>query len=290
MAKSDKKYKKTWFYGKTVVITGGGSGFGKLLCEKLVTRYACTVIAIGRTENKLLSLKNEFEKIGSGDKFFYKTFDAGLEQNWIDFACELKKRGACIDVLINNAGVLPPFSRFEKQEAEVIEQAFSSNFFAQVYSVKHLLPLIKRSTAGGKRFSGAIINVSSSACLASVVGTAAYSASKSASAAFTKILSLENAGVYVSLVMPGFASTNIFRSQKNVSDKESGLIAKVCGDPDKMTDKMLKAFVKNKKRVVIGTDAHAMSFFGRFFPKTCDKAIRFVLKKANLDIFSDVFD
>ncbi len=290
MDKSEKKYKKAWLYGKIVVITGAGSGFGKLLCQKLVRRYDCTVIAIGRTQSKLETLKNELEKEGFGDKIFYETFDAGVEQNWIDFAKKLAENKMQVDILINNAGVLPPFSRFEKQQAGVTEQAFSSNFFAQVYSVKHLLPLIKLSKAGGKRFSGAIINVSSSACLASVVGTAAYTASKCASAGFTKILALENKEVFVSLVIPGFSGTDIFRSQKSVSQKESGLIAKVCGDPDKMTDKMLKAFVKTKKRIVVGADAHAMNFFGRFFPKACDKAIRGVLKKANLDTFSDVFD
>ncbi len=312
MTKSQKKYKKAWFFGKTIIVTGGGSGFGKLLCEKLVTRYDCTVIAVGRTRSKLVALRNELESAGFKNKVFYKAFDAGVEQNWIDFAAELKEKNVLIDVLINNAGILPLFSRFENADILAMEQAFNCNFFSQVYSVKHILPLIKKRAAnerdnysgeknsGGdngetrkkprKRADCGIINVSSSACLACVVGTAAYSASKSAAASFTKILALENDDVYVSLVMPGFASTDIFRSQKSVSDKESALIAKVCGNPDKMTDKMLKAFVKRKKRVIVGADAKAMGFFGSLFPQTTDKAIKAVLKKAKLDIFSGVFE
>lgn len=285
----EKKYKRAWLYGKTVVITGAGSGFGKLLCQKLITRYGCTVIAIGRTQSKLIALKNELAAVGFADKIFCEAFDAGVEQNWIDFANKLTQENENIDILINNAGVLPPFSSFEKSDISSLDKAFSSNFFSQAYAVKRLFPLLKASAAGGKRFKGAIINVSSSASLACVVGTAEYTASKSASAAFTKILALENPDLYVGLVLPGFSSTSIFRGQKSVSDKETSLISKVCSSPDKITDKMIKGFLRKKKRMVIGADAHAMSFFGKIFPRTTDKIIKLVLKKSGLQIFSDVF-
>lgn len=283
------KYKRAWLYGKTVVITGAGSGFGKLLCQKLIARYGCAVIAIGRTESKLVALKNELCAAGLGEKLKYAAFDAGIEQNWIDFAEKLARENINIDILINNAGVLPPFSSFEKSKQGSLAQTFNCNFFSQAYAIKSLFPLLKASKAGGKRFAGAIINVSSSASLACVVGTAEYTASKSASASFTKILALENPDLYVGLVLPGFSSTGIFRGQKAVSDKENSLIAKVCSSPDKMTDKMLNGFVKVKKRMIIGADAHAMNFFGKLFPRLTDKAIKAVLKKSGLQIFSDVF-
>lgn len=288
--KNNKKYKRAWLYGKTVVITGAGSGFGKLLCQKLIARYNCTVIAIGRTQSKLTALKNELETAGFCGKLSYKAFDAGAEQNWIDFANELVRENINIDILINNAGVLPPFSSFEKSAADSLTQAFNCNFFSQAYAVKHLFPLLKSSRAGGKRFAGAIINVSSSASLACVAGTAEYTASKSASASFTKILALENPELYVGLMLPGFSSTGIFRGQKAVSAKESSLIAKVCSSPNKITDKMLKGFIKAKKCMVIGADAHAMNFFGKLMPRLTDKIIKLVLKKSGLQIFSDVFD
>ena len=185
---------KNWLKNKTIVITGASSGFGKLLAEKAVKRYDCTVIGIGRNKEKLERVKNEL-----GDKFIYFAFDVGVEKEWIDFAQKLAIIDLYPDILINNAGVLPPFCRFESIAENDAEQVFKTNFFASVYSVRHILPLLKKHSA-----TPAIINVSSSAILAQVAGTSIYSSSKSALASFTKILALENKNVYVALVCPGF--------------------------------------------------------------------------------------
>lgn len=70
------------------------------------------------------------------------------------------------------------------------------------------------------------MNVSSAAALASIVGTSGYSASKSALKAYTEILAEELRGkAYVGLVMPGFARTDIMRSQ-NTSFDEDKLVKK----------------------------------------------------------------
>lgn len=269
---------KKWINCKTVIITGASSGFGKLLAEKLIKRHNCKVIGIGRTESKLVAAQQAL-----GENFSYKAFDVGNEENWILFAEYLKNAKICPDVLINNAGVLPHFCKFEKTDANSAIKTFATNFFASVYSAKHILPQIKKSDCP------TFINVSSSAVLAEVIGTAIYSASKSALASFTKILALENPDVYVGLILPGFSSTDIFREQ-NISQKEYRLIYKLCTPPDKMTEKMLKAIIRRKKISVIGKDSKAMSFFGKLCPQTTNKLIAKILKGANMDIFSDVFD
>lgn len=270
---------KNWLKNKTIVITGASSGFGKLLAEKAVKRYYCTVIGIGRNKEKLERVKNEL-----GDKFIYFAFDVGVEKEWIDFAQKLAIIDLYPDILINNAGVLPPFCRFESIDENVAEQVFKTNFFASVYSVRHILPIIKRHST-----APAVINVSSSAILAQVVGTSIYSSSKSALASFTKILALENKNVYVALVCPGFSDTAIFRSQKQTDERSAKLIKKVCSEPDKITDKLLKKLIKRKKYIILGADAKAMHFFGKLFPSFTDKAIASVLKKSKLPIFDDVF-
>mgnify|MGYP004641249907 CR=1 FL=1 len=270
--------KKNWLYEKTVIITGAGSGFGKLLAKKLITKYHCRVIGIGRTAQKLEKVREE-----SGEKFSFCTFDVSIEQNWIDFAAYLTENNILPDILINNAGILPHFEKFELCRAGAVENTIATNFFASVYSFRHISPFLKKSD------TPAVINVSSSAALAEVVGTSAYSASKSALASFTKILALENPDMFISLVMPGFSDTDIFRSQNTGDQKQSSLIKKVCSNPDKFTDKLIKKLKKGKKRIVLGIDAHLMSFFGRFFPSLTNKAIRAVLKKSGLEVFSDVF-
>lgn len=270
---------KNWLKNKTIVITGASSGFGRLIAEKAVKRYDCTVIGIGRNREKLEKVKSEL-----GDKFTYFAFDVGIEEEWVNFAEKLAIIDLYPDILINNAGILPPFCRFESIAENDAEQVFKTNFFASVYSVRHILPLLKKHSA-----TPAIINVSSSAILAQVVGTSIYSSSKSALASFTKILALENKNVYVALVCPGFSDTAIFRFQKQTDENSAKLIKKVCSDPDKITDKLLKKLIKRKKYIILGADARAMHFFGKLFPSFTDKAIASVLKKSKLPIFDDVF-
>ena len=202
--------RKNWLNENTVVITGASSGFGKLLSEKLIKNHNCKVIGIARTQSKLEALKQSL-----GDNFTFCAFDVGNKSKWLEFDQYLTEQGIQIDILINNAGVLPPFAHFHNYSAEDIERVMQTNFFASVYSINSLLPHLKKSAYS------AIINVSSSAALCTVSGTRAYSASKSALKSLTESLILENKKTYGSIVCPGFAKTDILRSQKRLNEKDS---------------------------------------------------------------------
>lgn len=270
--------RKKWFYEKTVIVTGASSGFGAILASELVTKYNCKVIGVARRVDKLERLKQTL-----GENFTFYPFDVSVEQNWIEFKNQLKNQNIIPDILINNAGMLPKFQTFEKTESELLERVLKVNFLSCTYSVKYLLPLIKKSN------NPTIINVSSSACLASVIGTSAYSASKSALKSFTEILALENKGVYISLVCPGFAKTEIFRDQKS-NERDKKLFSLVCSAPEKTVKKMLNGIKRKKTKMIIGFDAKLMHFFGLIMPATTAKIIAWVLKKANLELFNSVFD
>ena len=100
--------RKFWYFDKTVIVTGASSGFGKLICEQLVKNCNCKVYGIARRESNLQLLKEQL-----GKNFDYFAMDVSVEQNWINLAKELTKRDILPDILINNAGVLPKFKRFE---------------------------------------------------------------------------------------------------------------------------------------------------------------------------------
>lgn len=269
--------KNKWFYGKTVIITGASSGFGKLIAKKLIKKYNCNVIGIARTESKLQSTKEEL-----GDKFTYRPFDTGIKQNWLDFANYLNANDIKADILINNAGVLPPFTKFTG-ETETFDKVMQTNFYAYIYAAEAMLDIIRKSE------TPAIINVSSSAALASIGGTSAYTSSKSALKSFTEVLALENPDMYIAVICPGFSNTEIFRSQKFEKDGEIKTITKLSSKPEKLTDKMLKKIAKKKMRIVVGYDARLTDFFARLFPVTTMKLIRKCLKKSKLSIFDDVY-
>ena len=186
---------KNWINDKTVVVTGASGGMGKGIAVKLINEHNCTVIGIARSEEKM---KKVVEELGeNASSFTYKLFDVSSEQNWIDFADELKQNGTKIDVLINNAGVLPKFDRFQNYTIEEIKKAMDINFYSAVYSMHALLPMLLESE------SPAIINVDSSAALMSLAGTSVYSASKSALKAMTESIREELRGkCYVGIICP----------------------------------------------------------------------------------------
>ena len=105
--------KKNWLNGKNVVLTGASSGIGKEITKILITEFDCLVLGIARNEEKMLKL---LEELGENKgKFSYKLFDVSLKENWANFSKSLEKENFKIDVLINCAGVLPNFDKFENK-------------------------------------------------------------------------------------------------------------------------------------------------------------------------------
>ena len=199
--------KKKWLSDKTIVISGASSGIGRGLAQYFIEKYNCKVIGIGRNEEKMKAFVSQLGD--KSNKFTYRLFDVSNNENWIEFYKYLESENIVVDILINNAGVLPPFDKFDNQAVEILEKTMQINFYSYVYGYSTLLPTIKKSS------TPAIVNICSSDALCPLVGTAIYSSSKSAVKAFTECVREENRGkIYISNVCPGFTKTDIFRNQK----------------------------------------------------------------------------
>ncbi len=274
-----------WLNRKTVVVTGASGGMGAGIAATLIKKHNCTVIGVARSEPKMLKF---IEELGDEykDKFSYKLFDVSVKENWESFAEELKENGTEIDILINNAGILPKFKRFDRYSYEEIDRAMNINFYSCVYSVKTLLPMILKSPTPG------IINIDSSAALMTLAGTSMYSASKAALKSFTEALRVEFAGkMFVGLVCPGFTKTDIFRNQgeTNSDDKGAKIINMISTDCDLMVKMIMRGIEYKVPMQVHGIDAHAMSIFNRLLPVAGSKLFSGVMKAANVDLFTEVF-
>jgi len=277
--------KKCWLNNKTAVVTGASGGMGAGIAETLIKEHGCTVIGIARSEKKMLEF---VEDLGDEykDKFSFKLFDVSSRENWESFAAELQEKGTKIDILINNAGILPRFTRFDKYSYEEIEAAMNINFYSAVYSIKALLPMLMESDNAG------IVNIDSAAALMTLPGTSIYSASKAALKGFTEALRAEYKGkIYVGLVCPGFTKTNIFRNQKaDDNKKDQKLMNLVSTDCDKMVKKIMRGIRRKAKLQVHGFDAHSMSIANRALPVDGQEMFGSVMKASKADMFSDVFN
>ena len=272
-----------WLSGKTCIVTGASGGMGAGIAATLIKKHGCKVIGVARSEPKM---KKFIEELGPtyAEQFSYKLFDVSKNENWVNFAQELKDEGVKIDVLVNNAGILPKFKRFDRYEMDEIEKAININFYSCVYSITALLPMLMESNDPG------IVNIDSSAALMSLAGTSMYSASKAALKGFTEALREEFRGkIYVGLVCPGFTKTDIFRDQKNDGGKGQKVMDMISTDCDLMV-KMIMFGIEHKQALQIhGMDAHAMSVFGKLLPVNGSRLFSAIMKAADIDLFNDVF-
>ena len=113
-----------------------------------------------------------------------------------------RRRGASIDLLLNNAGLAPPMSPLQDAEQEPLDDVIDTNITGLVALTRALLPkLIERK--------GAIINLSSVAATYPYRGGAVYAGTK----AFVRQFSLDlrcdlaGTGVRVTSIEPGMAET-----------------------------------------------------------------------------------
>lgn len=273
---------KLWMNNKTVIITGASGGMGKGVAEKLIKEHGCTVIGIARSEEKMQKVVAELGD--DADKFSYQLFDVSKEENWLTFVDYLKENKIHPDILINNAGILPKFDKFQNYSVEYIENAMNINFYSAVYSIHALLPLLLESPAP------AIINIDSSAALMTLAGTSVYSASKAALKALSEALREELRGkCYVGIVCPGFTKTDIFRNQESSDDKAQKALNMVSTSCERMV-KMIMRDIKSKRPLgVHGFDAAFMNYFGRIMPVQGGRLFSNVMKISKLPLFDPVF-
>lgn len=272
-----------WLKGKTVIVTGASGGMGAGIAATLIKKHGCRVIGVARSEQKMLTF---IEELGPtyAEQFKYELFDVSKKENWEKFAEDLQEAGEEPSVLINNAGILPKFKRFDRYSYDEIEKAMNINFYSCIYGVKTFLPMLLQHE------DPAIINVDSSAALMTLAGTSMYSASKAALKSFTEALRVEFKGrLYVGLVCPGFTKTDIFRDQQNDDGKGQKVMNMISTDCDRMV-KMIMFGIEHKRPMMVhGLDAHAMAVFNRLMPVRGSEMFSLVMKVADIDLFNEVF-
>lgn len=258
----------------TAVVTGASSGIGREIAKKLIERYGCRVIGVGRSEERFTAFSGQFGE--KSEKFSYRLFDVGERGNWEEFVRYLGREKIMPDLVVNCAGVLPKFSYYEANAEEVLK----TNFLSAVYSYETLGPLL-RSNARAK-----IVNVGSSSALCPFAGVAAYCASKAALFRFTECIALEK-GIDFAAILPGFTSTDVFRSQ-HFDEKSRSLFGRFSMSADRMSDKIIKAIAQGKRRKIIGIDAHLMNFGYKFFPQFTPRLVTRILKSLKSEGFGSI--
>ena len=177
---------------KVAIITGGSKGIGKSTAVLFADEGAKVVIT-GRNED---DLKDTVSK--SSGEIEYIISDVSKNEDCkkaVDFTLEKFGR---VDILFNNAGVLPLGFAHETSE-EDWDWAFDINVKGSFLMAKNVIPHMIEQ--GG----GVIINNASILGLKAIPGAAAYNSTKGAIVQFTRSMALEYAdkGIRVNCICPG---------------------------------------------------------------------------------------
>ena len=272
--------KRSWLYRKTVLITGGASGIGGGIARLLISKYACKVIAVILNDE---GLEQTLQALGDQKESFTSLYyDVARRESWEEIKRYLEDNEIQVDVLINNAGIFPPFDRYEHVSQEELERCLSVDFYSVAYSIQVMYPHISKSE------SAAFVTVSSSSALAPLAGTAVYTAAKSASKALTECFSYEHPEMYVGCVCPGFTKTGLFARQNEDMSKNK-LISAFMSDRDKMVRKIVRGIRRKKRRMTYGADAKIMRFLNRLFPRSFPRFFRWLMKVSRQKVFEEIF-
>ncbi|MHB8268412.1 SDR family NAD(P)-dependent oxidoreductase [Bradyrhizobium sp.] len=180
----------------TALITGGTSGIGRAVADKLA-RSGVHVMVVGRNVERGTRTIAELRAAGATADFITSDLrDAASARAVARKAVELGNGG--VDILINNAGVFPFGPTHEMSEAS-FDDVYALNVKAPYFLVAELAPLM------AQRGKGAIVNVSTMVAEYGAPGLSLYGSSKAAVNLLTKAWAAEYGpkGVRVNAVSPG---------------------------------------------------------------------------------------
>jgi len=188
---------------KVIVITGASSGIGEATARLLASQGARVVLGARRTD-RLQALATEIRTAGGiADVLALDVTRLENMQSFIDFAVELHGQ---VDVLINNAGVMP-LSKLEALKVDEWNRMIDVNIRGVLHGIAATLPRMQQQRAGQ------IINIASIGAYAVSPTAAVYCATKYAVRAISEGLRQEVGGdIRVTVIAPGVTESELAES------------------------------------------------------------------------------
>lgn len=254
---------------KVVVITGGARGIG--LATATALHNVGANVAIGDVDE--VRVKESGAALGLD---VYGKLDVTDAHSFSEFLDHVERQLGPIDVLINNAGIMP-VGRIVDEPDAVTRRILDINVYGVILGSKLA---VQRMVPRG---SGHVINVASLAGELYAVGLATYCASKHAVVAFTDSARLEYraAGVTFSLVLPTFVNTELTAGTAGIKGFKNA-------EPVDIATAIVKLVAHPKPRVRVTRAAGAMVASQKFMPRSLAEGLNRALGGEH--VFTDDVD
>lgn len=239
-------------FNKTVLITGGASGIGRLMGKMALQKGAKCLVIWDINDNNLASAKEEFSTLGT--VYAYKVDISSPES--IDAACAQTGRDCgTVDILINCAGIITNNKRFFEQDDTDVQRTVNINTSgAMLVTLRFIKDMVARN-------DGHICNVTSSAGMLALPRMALYSASKWASIGWSESITLEleemHSKVKVTTIAPYFINTGMFDGIKSFFRIRK---------PEEVAAKTLRAIERDTRYRGIPFSSHFIRLMQGIFP------------------------
>ncbi|HEX2129761.1 MAG TPA: SDR family oxidoreductase, partial [Solirubrobacterales bacterium] len=184
--------------GKVVAVTGGARGIGKATAQALVRKGA--KVAIGDLDLELA--QRSAAEIG-GETLALE-LDVTSRESFEGFLDQVEERLGSLDVLVNNAGIMPVGPFVEESDATA-HKMIDINVHGVLYGMKLALPRMQR------RGTGHIVNLASQAGKGGFPGGATYCGTKHFVVGASEAVraELRDTPIEVSVVMPALVNTEL---------------------------------------------------------------------------------
>jgi short-subunit dehydrogenase len=223
---------------RVVLITGASRGLGVEMARRFGSAGARLALA-ARSGSDLEKVRAEMEEHGA--KAIAVPADVSDLESLRAMLKEVEKALGPVDVLVNNAGI-EEVNDFENVSLERMEQLVQVNLIGPLWLSRLVIPsMIERRT-------GHICNISSLAGVTPVPHNAVYAATKHGLVGLSRSLrmELEEHGIEVSVVCPGFVEGGMFEKWGRPALKSAGAVT-----PEQVADAVLKAVTQNKGEIVV---------------------------------------
>merc|ERR1711936_559651 len=224
--------------GQVVLVTGGGSGIGRLMSLRFA-RLGATVVTwdINTAGNKetVEMIKKE------GHRAFAFTVDMSNKEAIYDAARQTKEEVGPVTILVNNAGIVSGSTILETPDSKIIK-TFEVNVLAHFWTIKAFLPdMIKNR-------SGHVVNIASLAGHAGTNKLVDYCSSKFAAVGLDEAFRVEMAVqghdyINTTVICPYYISTGMF----------AGVYSKIIPilEPEFVADSAVAGVLANREVVLL---------------------------------------